>query len=107
MRIKGIVTGSKRFIVEGQGHVVCQKLNYLCGIVYSPGGGGVKRWFGKPADRDEMNGEAFEVHPDVLTKFLKGKEPRKTPKLQNGKNLCTSLFKVSGRWSGEHEIGDL
>jgi hypothetical protein len=107
MRIKGIVTGSKRFIVEGQGHVFSKNLNYLCGIVFSPGGGGMTRWFGKPADRDEMDGEAFEVHPDTLKKFLSTKEPRKTPKLVNGKNLAKSLFKVAGKWSGEHTIGDL
>lgn len=93
-------------IVEGTGFCVSPSLNYFCAVTFSPGGGGVKRWFGKPADRDEVKGEAFSVHPDTVKEWLEKKEPRKDPGLKHGKKLAYKMFDVEGRWSEEIVAGE-
>lgn len=107
IRIKGILTGSKKMIIEGTGCVWSPNLNYIAPITFSPGGGGVKRWLGKPKDRDEVEGVAFSVHPDTIAAYEATKEPRTAPKLKHGKNLAAELFKIEGKWSSEAKIGDM
>jgi hypothetical protein len=107
IRVKGILTGSKKCIIEGCGFVWSPNLNYIAPITFSPGGGGMKRWLGKPKDRDEVQGKAFSVHPDTIAKFEQSSQPRSDPKLKNGKNLAAELFKIEGRWSSVGKIGDM
>jgi len=69
VRIKGVVTGNKRLITEGTGFVWSKSLGFFSPIVFSPGGGGVKRWLGKPKDRDEVQGKAYLVSAELIEKF--------------------------------------
>lgn len=107
IRMKGIISGTRKIIIEGSGFIWSPNQNFFVPITFSPGGGGVKRWIGKPKDRDEVEGVAFSVHPDTIKKFEESKEPRVDPKLKDGKNLARELFKIEGRWSDVCMIGDL
>lgn len=107
IRVKGIITGSKKLIIEGHGFVWSPNLNYITALKFSAGGGGMKRWIGKPKDRDEVEGTAFSVHPDTIKKFEKSKQLRDDPKLKDGKNLCAKLFKIEAKWTDTGKIGDM
>jgi hypothetical protein len=107
IRLKDFVSGPRRIIVEGPGFIWSPNLNYFVPFTFSPGGGGMKRWVGKPKDRDEIEGTAYEVHPDVIAKFIATKQPRDHPKLKDGKNQTKALFEIEGKWTGKMKIGNM
>lgn len=105
VRIKGMLKGNKKFLVEGSGFVWSPTLNFFCPITFSPGGAGVSRLFSKARDRDEIEGTMYSVHQDIISKFQSTKVPRTEPKL--AKNQFTSLGKVEGKWSSQGSVGNL
>ena len=109
LRMKGMMSDTKKMLIEGSGFVWSPNLNYFAAITFSPGGGGIKRMFGggSKKDRDEIEGTAFSVHNDTIMKFESSAEPRADPKLKHGKALAAELFKIQGKWSSEAKIGNM
>lgn len=107
VQISGLMGTKRKFTVDGESIVYCEKENLLVRLHFCPQKPSLLGFMSKTPDQDLVEGEIYTLPPDTMAEIIESKAPRQLPKLQHGKDGVVKIGIIDGHWTSSLNIDGL